>query len=93
MKYLHGTITIQPDGFIRITNGLFDCEGQPPGGPQEMAQAALNLVLEKFLALPGVTIPVRYQPSEPAAPPMPMQLEREAEMEAYLLINRCQGNG
>lgn len=95
MKYLHGTIIIQPDGHITLTNGCFDCEGAAPPNHMEAAQAALNLVLTRFLALPGVSIPAQFQsqPSESTAIPMPMQLEREAEMEAYLLINRCQGNG
>ena len=75
---------------ITISHFSFDTDGRSEDVTQdEITACARDYVMQQFAKVLGTSVPAI---EECSVSPVSMASEREAEMEAYLLINRCQGN-
>jgi hypothetical protein len=75
---------------ITISHFHFDTSGLASEVTKDQITAcARDYVAQQFAKVLGAAAPAI---EECSVSPVTMSNEREAEMEAYLLINRCQGN-
>lgn len=85
-----GDIHVLGFGVMLSNDWRFDMGDRPsPLSEKDKAEAivvALNHVINKV----SVSMGLVKTSSEPAPEPVSLQAERDAEMQAYMLINRCQ---
>ncbi len=84
----------EPGLYFRLRNWSFDM-GQREGEPQ-LWRDDIVVAVRDFITKQCETIlseRTKSQPKEAPILPISLSIEREAEMETFLLINRCQGNG
>jgi septin family protein len=75
---------------ITISHFSFDTDGRSEDvTDEEIVECVRNYVATQFANALEEEVPTS---EKRIVAPVSMATEREAEMEAYLLINRCQGN-
>lgn len=88
----HGKIILDPDGTLHITG--WSLTGDPGASRADIVvavRARVNEIMGRYPGVPPLTTTMLVDDVQ--VPPVATAAEREAEMETYLLINRCQGNG